>query len=552
MIENIELKNIKPSGFNPRKTFSEEALNELAASIKEQGVLQPIVVRPKGKNKYEIVCGERRYRASVIAGLKNIPVIVRELSDDEAMDIAITENLQRKDVDPLEEAAAFKMLIGKGQKIDDLATRFGKSGMYIRGRLKLNDLIPEFVEMITSGTINISHGLELCKYGKNLQEEVYKDRYAENVYRYHQWNDLSVKALRDNLQGYRINLEDAGFDKTDCFKCPDNTGYSCLFPELEKVCCNNMNCFKNKMVEHTINEAQRIIENEPEVILFAYQYSFDKNDPVVSAILQKGGVVENNENWNRKREPTMPDKPERDDFDEDEDGEREYQEALEEYPHDVEEYEKELKEFEQNVISGKIRKAFVVVGNSSLGEYLYVEPSCRARYKSQNTSNDSEEVILAELQKKDRRNKEIALEKTAEECRDHFKQMLSENKCLSPVTELETKMMYYAMLNSLGETHKKEFAGEVYYLTDVQKLAILENLTEEQKLIILRDYIMSGVGENIYRREWLVEWVRSYSPEFVAEVELKHKETYLKRKEKIDAKISEIELQKMEGKKNER
>ena len=99
MIENIELKNIKPSGFNPRKTFSEEALNELAASIKEQGVLQPIVVRPKGKNKYEIVCGERRYRASVIAGLKNIPVIVRELSDDEAMDIAITENLQRKDVD---------------------------------------------------------------------------------------------------------------------------------------------------------------------------------------------------------------------------------------------------------------------------------------------------------------------------------------------------------------------------------------------------------------------------------------------------------------------
>lgn len=546
MITNIELKNINPSGFNPRKTFSEEALNELSASIKEQGVLQPIVVRPKGK-KYEIVCGERRYRASKLAGVDTIPVIIRELSDDQAMDIAITENLQRKDVDPLEEAAAFNLLIERGQTVDDLAARFGKSGMYIRGRLKLNDLIPEFVEMITNRTINVSQGLELCKYGKDLQEEVYKDHYADNVYRYYRWNDLSVKELKGNLQQYRMNLEDAKFDKTDCFKCPDNTGYSCLFPELGKVSCNNRNCFKNKILEYTKNEALRVMEHEPEVILFVDQYQFDKNEPIVSFVVEKGGVVENNENWIKEYEPVMPDKPERDDFDEDEDGEGEYQVALEEYPHEVEEYEKELEKFKQDVLSGKIRKAFVV-GNSQLGEYLYVKPSYRAQNKMQNTSN-SEEVLLAELQKKDERNKEIAMEKTVEECRSHFKKKISENVCLSPVTEFETKMMYFAMLESLSEAHKKEFFNEKYWPGDKEKMQFIDKLTEEQKIIVLRDYIMKQVGENVYRREWLVEWVRSYFPEFVSEVELKHRETYLKRKEKIDAKIAEIELQKMEGKK---
>lgn len=545
-ITYIDLESIQPSSFNPRKTFDENAINELAASIKEKGVIQPIVVRLKNAG-YEIVCGERRFRASTVAGLKSIPAVIRKLTDDEAMDMAITENLQRKDVDPLEEATAFKILVEKGQVIDDLATRFGKSGMYIRGRLKLNDLIPEFVEMVNNGKINVSQGLELCKYRKDLQEEVYKDHYSDNVHGYQRWDDLSVRELRGKLQQHGMNLEDARFDKADCFKCPDNTGYSCLFPELEKVSCNNKICFKNKTDEYLRDEAKRVMENEPEVILFVDQYNIDKNDPVVSFILEKGGVVESYENWYPKHEPTMPDKPERDDFDEDEDGEREYQVAQDEYPSEVEKYERDLKEFEQDIQSGEIRKAFVVVGHSSLGKYLYVKPTLKAQHRMQNTSN-SEEVILAELQKKDKRNKEIAMEKTVEECQNYFKKILSGNSCLSPVTELETKMMYYAMLNSLGETHKKEFVGEKFYLTDEQKLQILENLTEERKLIIFRDFIMSGVGENIHRSEWLVEWVRFYYPKFVAEVELKHKETYLKRKEKIDAKIAEIELQKMEGK----
>ena len=134
----VALANIQPSGFNPRKRFDETSLYELAESIKRQGVLQPITVRPvDGTDRYGIVFGERRYRASVIAGRDEIPAIVSELSDEEAEEMAITENLQRKDVTPVEEAAAYQRLIESGRHtVQTLAVLFGKNENYIRTRLK--------------------------------------------------------------------------------------------------------------------------------------------------------------------------------------------------------------------------------------------------------------------------------------------------------------------------------------------------------------------------------------------------------------------------------
>ena len=143
-ITMVALADIQPSGFNPRKHFDETSLYELADSIKQQGVLQPITVRPvDGTDRYGIVFGERRYRASVIAGRDEIPAIVTELSDEEAEEMAITENLQRKDVTPVEEAAAYQRLIESGRHtVQTLAQLFGKNENYIRTRLKFTALIP--------------------------------------------------------------------------------------------------------------------------------------------------------------------------------------------------------------------------------------------------------------------------------------------------------------------------------------------------------------------------------------------------------------------------
>jgi ParB family transcriptional regulator, chromosome partitioning protein len=149
-ITMVALADIQPSGFNPRKRFDETSLYELAESIKRQGVLQPITVRPvDGTDRYGIVFGERRYRASVIAGRDEIPAIVTELSDEEAEEMAITENLQRKDVTPVEEAAAYQRLIESGRHtVQTLAQLFGKNENYIRTRLKFTALIPEIAALL--------------------------------------------------------------------------------------------------------------------------------------------------------------------------------------------------------------------------------------------------------------------------------------------------------------------------------------------------------------------------------------------------------------------
>ena len=136
----LDLNKIVNSTYNPRKNFREDTLLELAESIKQSGVLQPICVRPRDEG-FEIVYGERRYWAAAMAGLQFIPALIRELSDAEAEDAAITENLQREDVRPREEAAAYKRALQSGRhKIESLVGKFGKSEAYIRSRLKLCEI----------------------------------------------------------------------------------------------------------------------------------------------------------------------------------------------------------------------------------------------------------------------------------------------------------------------------------------------------------------------------------------------------------------------------
>ena len=175
------LADIQPNVNNPRKFFNETALGELAESIRQQGILQPITVRPiAGTDRYEIVFGERRYRASVMVEMEDIPAIVSELTDEAAEDIAITENLQREDITPMEEANAYKRLIDT-QRYDaaTLAARFGKSESYIYTRLRFTALIPEIATLLDKEEITVSVAAEICKYDEDIQREVYS-KHLEN------------------------------------------------------------------------------------------------------------------------------------------------------------------------------------------------------------------------------------------------------------------------------------------------------------------------------------------------------------------------------------
>lgn len=161
----LNINEITPNKEQPRKTFDETALEELADSIRQHGVLQPLLVRPLISGGYQLVAGERRWRASRLAELKEVPVIIKELSDTEAMEIAIIENLQREDLNPIEEAEGLQALIDKcGYTQEQVATSVGKSRPAITNALRLLKLPEEVREMAKDGTISAGHARALLAF----------------------------------------------------------------------------------------------------------------------------------------------------------------------------------------------------------------------------------------------------------------------------------------------------------------------------------------------------------------------------------------------------
>ncbi len=192
-VDMLGIDSIKPNAAQPRKKFDKESMEDLTASIKEHGIIQPIIVRPAGDG-YEIVAGERRYRAARAAGLKEVPALIRELSDRDNMLIAIIENMQREDLDPIEEAEGLESMIkGYGLTQEQVSQSVGKSRPYITNSLRLLKLSDEIKKMISSGGISAAHGRTLlgCKDEKKRLQLAKKT--AEE--------DLSVRALEDMVRG---------------------------------------------------------------------------------------------------------------------------------------------------------------------------------------------------------------------------------------------------------------------------------------------------------------------------------------------------------------
>lgn len=153
---------LQPGRYQPRKTFDEQPLADLAASIKEKGVLSPILVRPIGADRYEIVAGERRWRAAQLAHLHDVPVVIRELPDDQALEIAIIENVQRADLNALEEAAAYEELIAKfGRTQEDVAREVGKSRSHVANTIRLLKLPEPVKAWLKEGKLTAGHARTL-------------------------------------------------------------------------------------------------------------------------------------------------------------------------------------------------------------------------------------------------------------------------------------------------------------------------------------------------------------------------------------------------------
>jgi ParB family transcriptional regulator, chromosome partitioning protein len=165
-LRRVPLAALKPSRFNPRRNFAEAQLKELAASIRERGLVQPLIVRPSTGDTYEIVAGERRWRAAQLANLHDVPIVVRALSDQEAVEIAIIENVQREDLNAIEEGEGYKLLMdGHGYTQEDLAKVIGKSRSHLANTLRLLKLPEGVQDLVRSGALSAGHARPLVGRG---------------------------------------------------------------------------------------------------------------------------------------------------------------------------------------------------------------------------------------------------------------------------------------------------------------------------------------------------------------------------------------------------
>ena len=187
----VQIKDIQKNPYQPRKEFSEEKIQELAQSIKENGLIQPIIVRKSPVFGYEILAGERRYRASIAAGLSEVPVIVKQLSDQDMMLHSIIENLQRENLNPIEEAKAYQSLIDKGFTHTEIAEKMGKSRPYITNLVRLLGLPKHILIEVESGKLSQAHARLLIQLSSDKQDKLLNRIQTEN---------LSVRQVEQILQ----------------------------------------------------------------------------------------------------------------------------------------------------------------------------------------------------------------------------------------------------------------------------------------------------------------------------------------------------------------
>ena len=177
----ISITDIQKNPYQPRKEFDIEKLHELAQSIKENGVIQPIIVRQSPVIGYEILAGERRYRASLLAGLTSIPAVVKQLSDQEMMVQSIIENLQRENLNPIEEARAYESLVEKGFTHAEIADKMGKSRPYISNSIRLLSLPDAILSEVENGKLSQAHARSLVGLNKEQQDYFFQRIIEEDI-----------------------------------------------------------------------------------------------------------------------------------------------------------------------------------------------------------------------------------------------------------------------------------------------------------------------------------------------------------------------------------
>jgi ParB family chromosome partitioning protein len=548
-IISVALSEITASGFNPRKTFGENGLGELSDSIRQVGVLQPVLLR-RQDNMYEIVCGERRFRASELAGLKTIPAIIRDLSDDEALELSITENLQREDIKPIEEAAGFTVLL-ETNKYDyaALAKRIGKSEAYVRNRVKLTELIPEIAQMIDCEEINIGIGLCIATYPEDIQHDAYLNHLQGRGYSW--WGSHSTKEFHTVMERtYSLLLENYNFDKSQCVNCPHNTNTYSIFPDGSGK-CTRRTCLTGKNSGYLLSETVTVANREN--IRYVCVEHSNNIDNAIFDVLEKEGLIFPAGLY-AVCYPEAPEQPECEDFED----EIDYINALENFHAESEAYETEKADFDNLINTGRIAKCIEIKQNSVTVVYLEIEDHEDQPSQNREEISGTQEIQdvrdipnmplpavehsiqIKKLKQQDKRNQEIVIEHILEDAKGLIRTVPAYSGDLS---DMEIKMMYYFMLPSMARDKERLLIPGKDFAMPEDKMELIENLTVEKMNLIVREYLRVNFNQ-VYRGSniagYFLDFVNQHCPVELAGISKRYNDIYEKRKKRIDDGLAEL------------
>ena len=405
--------------------------------------------------------------------------------------------------------------------------QFGKSEAYIRTRLKFASLIPEIATLLETDEITVSVASEICRYGEDIQREVYEQHLKEDV-TYSSWRGQKASEIAGNIERqYTADLERYSFDKTLCLSCPHNTNNMSLFCEGCGKCANRT-CLAEMNASYLVDKALQVLAENPTATFGHNTYNY--NLTAVERLKAMGHEVVGDIPYGTAY-PRQPEAPEKEDYD----NEEAYEAACGDYVQEQSDYEEKCAEIHRQSENGEI-SLYVRIGSNDI-------TLCYAKKNSDTDSTEQPLSPVEKLEKQDRRNKEIAVEKTIE---DTKKQILNIDVAEAKFGADEDRMVYFFLLSSL---RKENFAQvglseeHMPYLSDKEKMDIIANLTAKTKAVIRRDYLIAqfkDASRNSATAELLLDFARKHMPDELAEIEDGYNQIYEKRHQRLEERKAAI------------
>ena len=558
-IQNLSIGKIIPDPMQPRKTFNEMLLLQLSESIKKHGVLQPITVR-KSKNDYVIVMGERRYRASKLAGKKTIPCIVRTYNNNDVLEVQIIENLQRQDVEPTEEAEAIAYLSEKYAPTE-IAKRLGRTDNFIRQRLKLAGLIEGFKHFVRNGEMTISLGVGVALFEPEEQQMMLETM----------GEDFNAHQINRMIKDQTYDLEKASFNVSDkklvpkagsCIECPFNAAnQGNLFGE-GKMVCTKAACFETKKSRSFLNLIEKSKREKILLIPEIRKYwADDESNQLIISQLEKNGLkvyllddVEIIENPIEPKIEAIKREYQHYDYSEDE-LKCEFEEAMQNYNEALEEFNSaKEKGFAIGLVfhpeTYRHKEVFIKIVEKSKDELSdYSAPLANRKM-----DDCTPEEQIFKINEREIRKKQIENNKQFEE----VVQMIRETKYIDTKKTLSTDEMV-AFSISLFENNVDYMSQQKYFAkflgdtSKMTKIEIVENFKKKFKKEIFHKLIRYMLTKQVHFGESnhvnnltnisFYNAMQGYYKTKIAGIEKEYAEKRSKREERLKERITVLEEQ---------